>query len=119
VTTSPALARLHARVRQQRARIVARRWEYRQRDAAKGVWPKLCRTLADAAQAYAISEADLAELLAEGHILEPSGSGFEPKKCIVFVSVERAQALPSRRELALHLSGELLVAQRLALVRFA
>ena len=110
-------ARLHERQRRHRARIALRRWEYRQRDCAKGAWAKLCRTLADAAHAYAISGEDLGTLLAEGHALEPAGSAFEPPKRIVFVSAERADRLESRRDIALHLSGELLGVERLALVR--
>ncbi|MCC6523028.1 MAG: hypothetical protein IT373_10240 [Polyangiaceae bacterium] len=117
MTTPPGSERLHARLRRQRARLAIRRSEYRQRDCAKGAWTKLCRTLADAARAYAISEDDLAALLAEGHRLEPTGAAFEPPRQLVFVTAERALALGSRRAVALHLSGDLLTTPRLALVR--
>lgn len=120
VTDEPERCRrLHRRLRQHRSRLAARRWAYRQRHCAKGAWPKLCRTLAAAEQAYAISEAELTELLAEGHRLEPAGADLEPPKRLVFVSQERAARLTTGRSISLCLSADLLAAQHLALVPFS
>jgi len=115
---SDRCAQLHARLRKLKGRLATRTWEYRQRNCAKGVWPKLCRVLADAAQAYEISEAELTELLAEGHAVEAAGEALHPPKTIIFVSPARAAALQSRSEIPLHLTAPLLRAERLALVRF-
>jgi len=115
---SDGCARLHARLRRSEARQATRRWGYRQRHCAKGAWPKLYRALADAERAFVLTKAELDELLAEGHALDSAGAGLQPPKRIVFVSNERAGRLPAESELTLHLSARLLVAERLALVRF-
>jgi hypothetical protein len=116
---SDRCAQLHARLRKLKGRLVTRSWEYRQRHCAKGVWPKLCRLLADAERAYEISEDDLTTLVAEGHVVEAIGSDLHPSKAILIVSPDRAATLQSRRPIPLHLTSPLLCAQRLVLVRFS
>ncbi len=112
-------AQLHARLRKRNGRLATRNWEYRQRDCAKGAWPRLCRALAEAEEAYEISETELSELVAEGHELEAAGADLHPPKRIIFVSSDRARALQSRRPVPLHLTSRLLCAERIALVRFS
>ncbi len=112
-------ARLHERQRKHRGRLAIRAWEYRQRDCAKGAWPRLCRVLADAAQAYEISEEELELLLAEKLELQAAGRDLHPPKRIVFVPAERASSLESRRPIPLHLTPPLLGATCIALVPFA
>jgi hypothetical protein len=62
------------RLRQLRSRLLVRAWDYRQRDHARGVWFRLRRVLADAAEALAVSEEDVWQLVAEGHELVPVGA---------------------------------------------
>jgi hypothetical protein len=106
------------RLREFRSRLLVRAWDYRQRDHARGVWFRLRRVLADAAEAFAVSEEDVRQLVAEGHGLEPVGSELAPPRQIVFVSSERARRLGSARPLEVRLSAELLASSCLALVRF-
>ncbi len=120
MTTRPSnCARLHERVRRHRQRLAIQAWEYRQRDCAKGAWPRLCRVLVDAAQAYEISAEDLELLLAEGLEPEAGGGELHPPKRIVFVPAERVLSLESRCPIPLHLTPPLLGATCLALVPFA
>ncbi|MBN2192902.1 MAG: hypothetical protein JW751_08800 [Polyangiaceae bacterium] len=115
---TPPIERLHRRLALMRQRQATRAWEYRQRRSAKGVWPRLCRLLADAEHAFIVDAHDLAQLLEQGSQLEAVGFELEPTKSIVFVAPERAHALPSARAIPLRLSPELLCAERLVLVRF-
>jgi hypothetical protein len=106
------------RLRQLRSRLLVRAWDYRQRHHARGVWFRLRRVLADAAEAFAVSEEEARQLVAEGHELVPVGSELSPPRQIVFVSPERARRLASARPLVVRLSAELLASDCVALVRF-
>ena len=106
------------RLRELRSRLLVRAWDYRQRHHARGVWFRLRRVLADAAEAFAVSEEDIRQLVAEGHELLPVGSELAPPRQIVFVSPERARRLASARQLVVRLSAELLDSSCVALVRF-
>ena len=109
---------LRDRASKRASRIAVRRWEYRQRNHAHGVWFRLRRALAFAAHAYAVSDEEMDHLLAEGATLEPAGNDLEPRKRIVVVSSERAAAMPGARRLPVKLSPELLAASNLVLVAF-
>lgn len=109
---------LHRRVRQIRARAERRRWAYRQRNLAQGVWFRIARVLVEAAEAWAISDEDAAALAAEGIAAEPAGLEVEPPLALRFVPAERLAGLASRRPLDVRLSAELLSARNVALVRF-
>jgi len=109
---------LHRRVRQMRQRALVRAWEYRQRAYAKGTWYRLRRVLADARFAYAISDEDARQLVAEGFTPEPVGAELEPGKTIVFVPRERIDAIAAKTALRVALDAELLGARAIALVRF-
>ena len=116
---SAALARMHRRARQVRANALVRRWEYRQRDHARGVWFRLRRVLADAKSAWRVSEADALRLMAEGYRPEPAGEQMEPRTVILFVPEERLREAESCSEVPLRLGVELLQSRFLALVRFS
>ncbi len=109
---------LHRRARDIKARALVRSFEYRQRNQAGGVWFRLRRILVDARQAWTIPEQEAARLLAEGLRPEAVGAELEPPKAILFVPLERLQAVPDRVELPLRLGPELLAARWIALVRF-
>ena len=68
---------LERRLRELRSRVLVRSWDYRQRRHARGVWFRLRRAFAGAAEAYAISREAAQELIAEGHRLEPVGGELE------------------------------------------
>lgn len=106
------------RVQQVRARARVRKWEYRQRNLARGAWHRLLLALAEARAAYIISADELAELVAAGHELDARGRGLEPPRELVWIPHERAAALRTARPLALRLDAELLAARHLALVPF-
>jgi hypothetical protein len=111
-------ARLQARARAVRARAAIRRWEYRQRNLAAGVWFHLRRALADARAAYVITDEDARRLQAEGYHVEPSGRRITPEKTIVFVDDERLARVLSKRAIAVGLNPDFLDASAIALVPF-
>jgi hypothetical protein len=113
-----ALDRMRARAHDVRTRAAVRKWEYRQRHLAAGVWFRLRRVLADAKAAYVISDEDAVRLLAEGHRLEPCGSEVSPEKRILFVDERRLASVESRRPIALGLGPDFLTASAVALVAF-
>lgn len=107
------------RVKQIRARARVRRWEYRQRNLAHGAWHRFRLALAAADEIYAIDDAQLAELLAEGGTPDGRGEGLEPPRELVWIDRDRAARLPRARRLAPRLDQELLAARVLALVPFS
>ncbi len=111
--------RLRRRARAVRARARVRRWQYRQRDLAAGVWFRLRRVLADAREAYEISAAESQRLADEGYRPEPCGRELAPPKTIVFIDEERARRLTERQPLRVGLDPALLAARAIALVPFA
>jgi hypothetical protein len=114
-----ALDRMWARAREVRARAAVRRWSYRQRDHAGGVWFRLRRVLADAKAAYTISDEDARRLVAEGYRPEACGSEITPEKMILFVDEARLSAVASRRAIPIGLGPDFLTASAVALVAFA
>lgn len=74
--------------------------------------------LAHAERAFALDATTAEALIAEGHAPDPAGDGLEPPRIIVWISGERALALPGARPLAMRLDGEMLAARYLALVPF-
>jgi hypothetical protein len=107
---------------QRRARQVAQRravlaWEYRQRNHSKGVWFRLRRVLVDAELAFAISDAQAAELASEGYAPLPVGGELHPAKRLFFVPAARVSLLAGRRSLALRLGPDLLASLNIVLVR--
>lgn len=109
---------LEWRVRQLRSRAIVRAWDYRQRRHARGAWFRLRRVLADASTAYVIPSDEARALIAEGHRAELVGGEIEPRQLIVFAPAERIARIRSARPIPLHLSGELLTAESLALTPF-
>jgi spermidine synthase len=112
---SPILER---RIREQRARVLMRSFDYRQRHHARGVWFRVRRVLADARAAYVIPENDARTLIAEGHRVEPVGQELEPPKLIVIASSARISQIASAHPVPVRLGGDLLTAQFLALTPF-
>lgn len=106
------------RVKQVRARARIRRWEYRQRNLAHGAWARFRAALAHARDAYAIDDATVAALIAEGFTADDRGRGLEPPRAIVWITAQRADSLTGARPIALRLDAELLAARCLALVPF-
>jgi hypothetical protein len=109
---------MHARARAVRTRAEVRRWHYRQRNLAAGVWFRLRRVLADAQAAYTISAEDASRLLAEGYQPAACGTQVTPEKTILFVDEPRLLALPSRRPIPLTLGPDFLTSNAVALVAF-
>lgn len=112
------LARLHERARAQRARVLVRQWEARQRAGSKGTWYRLRLALSFAEAAYAVDAATLAALVAEGWKRAPVGDELEPAKDYVFVPRERASRIVSARPLEVRLSAALLAEPHVVLVPF-
>jgi len=110
--------RMEQRVQDVRARTAVRAWEFRQRRSASGVWFRLRRVLADAAQAYSVGEADAEQLIREGYAPEPVGAELEPPKKLLFVKPERVGALHDRAALRVALDPPMLAARWIVLVRF-
>lgn len=111
-------AAMHQRVERIRQRGAIRRWEFRQRRYAHGVWFRLRRVLADAAEAYAIDDADVERLLKSGNRAESVGAELEPKKTLAFVERSELAELHSARRVAVELK-EIVATANLALIRFA
>jgi hypothetical protein len=114
--TAEALERLRKRARQVRANAIVRRWEYRQRHHAKGVWFRLRCLLSAAKSAWRLSECDARQLIAEGLQPEAVGEQLEPRTVILFVPEERLAGLESRIPVEVRLGADLLASRFLALV---
>ena len=112
------LETMHARARAVRAQAAVRHWTYRQRDLSAGVWFKVRRTLADADQAYAISEDDTRRLMTEGHEPESCGAQLAPRKNIFFADRMCLSTLASRRRIPVGLGPQFLTAPAAVLLRF-
>lgn len=109
---------MRARARDVRTRAAIRRWSYRQRNLAAGVWFRLRRVLADAKAAYVISDQDARRLMAEGYAVEACGSNVTPEKTILFVDEQRLAGLESRSPIPVGLGPSFLGAGAIALVGF-
>jgi hypothetical protein len=110
--------RMQARARAVRTRATVRRWNYRQRHLAAGVWFRLRRILADAKAAYVISERDAGQLAGEGYTLEAYGGCVTPEKLILFVDERRLSQIEARRPIPVNLGPDFLSATAIALVAF-
>lgn len=110
--------RMQARARAVQTRAAVRRWQYRQRHLASGVWFRLRRVLADARAAYVISAADAARLIACGCRPEPCGREIAPEKTILFGSEEQLASLDAPRPIRVGLDPECLAARAILLVPF-
>jgi hypothetical protein len=106
------------RIRAQRARVLVRSLDYRQRRHARGVWFRLRRVLADAGAAFVIPENEARLLIAEGHRAQPVGQELDPPKLIVMASSARIAQIASAQPVPVRLGGELLAAACLALTPF-
>ena len=118
MSDAPLLDRMRKRARIVRTRAAIRRWKYRQRDHAAGVWFRIRRVLADAKEAYVISIGDAKRLLTEGYKEEACGAQVEPQKTIIFVDPMRLAHLQSRRRIPVRLGPDFLLAAAVALVPF-
>ena len=110
---------LHERARRANERAVIRAWEYRQRHHAKGVWFRFRRALADAAEAWILSEGEAALLEKRGHAPLPVGLELVPPKRLFFLSRKELEAISERRLVRTRLSTEVLLAGSLALIAHA
>jgi hypothetical protein len=99
--------------------VARRRWEYRQRNHARGVWFELRRALAEASHAYVIPEATSRALTEAG--VEPLavGTRLHPAKTLIMMSAAEVASLPDAREIPVGLGADFLAARHVALVRFA
>lgn len=113
-----AIETMQARVRALKSRAAVRRWNYRQRHLAAGVWFRLRRALADARRAYVISAEDARQLIAEGYRCEACGLDLVPEKTLLFVDEARLAEVEPRRPIDVALDAEFLVARHIALVAF-
>jgi len=91
------------RIREQRARVLVRSLDYRQRRHASGMWFRLRRVLADAGAAYVIPEDEARTLITEGHRAEPVGQELEPSKLIVMASSARIAQIASAQPVPMRL----------------
>ena len=115
--TKNLLDTLRARAKAVRTRAAVRRWNFRQRHLAAGVWFRLRRVLADAGTAYVIDDADARRLIAEGYPAEACGAELSPPKIIVFVEESRLSRI-GRRPIPVGLGRDFMAASSIALVRF-
>lgn len=113
-----AIEGMNARARAVKTRAVVRRWKYRQRRHAAGVWFRLRRALADARLAFVIGEDDAERLIAEGYAPERCGAEVEPAKTILFVDEARLRTIEGRRAIDVGLGPDFLAARSIVLVRF-
>jgi hypothetical protein len=118
VSNQVALDAMHARAKAVRTRAAIRQWKYRQRNLAGGVWFQIRRVLADAREAYVISDDDARRLLAEGFKPKGVGARLAPEKTLIFVDAHRVAELDSRRRIPVRLCPDFLVASSVALVPF-
>ena len=109
---------LHRRLREMRARVLTREFDYRQRHLARGVWFRLRRALALADEAYAVPRDAGEQLAAEGCEVLPLGSELEPPRLILIAPRDRVAALPVARPLPVRPTAELLAAECVVLVPF-
>ena len=114
--SAAAIAKLRKRARAVRAADAVRRYAYRQRNHARGVWFRLRRLLSQAATAWQLSEEDSRHLMAEGIAPEPVGFELDPPTTILVLPEERLRSVVSRAPLPLRLSAELLRTRHMALV---
>lgn len=101
-----------------RANATVRRWEYRQRHHARGVWFRLRRVLADAKSAWRLTEQEAARLIGEGYLPEPVGRELQPPTVILLVPEDRLLEIEARSQVGLRLGADLLQTRFLALVRW-
>jgi hypothetical protein len=109
---------LDRRLRGLRARVLVRRWEYRQSRTAKGVWFRLRRFLAFAAEAYAVPEEEAERLRMEGYAPDPVGLELEPPKYLACVPRERIERIEKRKAIGVSLGPEMLEARSIVVVGF-
>jgi hypothetical protein len=109
---------LERRLREQRARVLTRSFDYRQRHHARGVWFRLRRVLADASAAYVVPEDEAQRLVAEGCRAEPVGRELQPPKVIVRASAARVAQIVSAQQVPVRLGGTLLAAPGLVITPF-
>ena len=114
----PLLDRLRERAQAVRTRAMVRRWHYRQRHHADGVWFRLRRVLADARAACVISEEDARRLVEDGYLVEAVGLEVTPGKTILFVDEQRLATLETCRPIPVDLGPDFLAARTIALVPF-
>src|SRR5438132_13503289 len=109
---------MRARAAAVRTRAAIRRWKYRQRGLAAGIWFRIRRVLADAREAYIISGDDAKRLIAEGYTPESCGAHLAPEKTLVFVDPARLSRIDSRRRIPVRLGPDFLLAPAVALIPF-
>jgi hypothetical protein len=113
-----ALERMQARARAVKTRVLVRRWQYRQRDLAAGVWFRVRCVLARARAAFVITDDDARRLVADGCRPEPCGLELSPEKTIVFLDADRVARLDAPRPIPVSLGPEFLAARAIVLVTF-
>jgi hypothetical protein len=113
-----SIVRLQRRARGVRARALVRRWEYRQRHHAAGVWFRLRLLLTGAREALPLSEDEVRMLVGEGYTPDPAGADIAPARVLLVVDDGRARQLPPRPALPLRLGPEFFAAPAIALVPF-
>jgi len=112
------VARLEIRRKAILARAAIRSHELRQWSHARGVWFRLRRLLVDAERVLVVSPEVAQELIDEGCCPSAVGLELSPEKTIFCLDEQRAAALRDAVEIRPVLSGELLGAPHLVLVRF-
>lgn len=112
------VAALHVRARTINSRALVRRWEFRQRHLASGVWTRLRLALAMAERAFVIDEPTARELEREGFEPLPVGLELEPASRLYLIPPARADALPPGAPIALRIGDPLLRAGHVVLVPF-
>ncbi len=109
---------MRARAHAVRTRAAIRRWKYRQRGLAAGVWFRIRRVLADTKEAYVISGGDAERLIAEGFMPESCGAQLAPEKTLIFIDSTRLAQIESRRRIPVRLGPDFLLAAAVALIPF-
>jgi hypothetical protein len=109
---------LHRRAKAVRSRAAIRRWEYRQRHHANGVWFRLRRAMAEADYALEVDADELAHLAVLPEVRSMAvGAELEPAKSILLITKAEAATVRGAR-LPLRLDARFLAARNIVLVQF-
>jgi hypothetical protein len=106
------------RLRKMKQRLAVRSWEYRQRNASKGVWDRLRRMLALSERAFVLDDRIAADLIASGVLPEPVGAELEPPRRYFVLAASQIAAVAGAREITVSLDAQFLASADVALVRF-
>ena len=108
---------LEVQARRIRASRLKREADYRLRDTAAGVWPRLVALLARTENAWAVNPEVIASLEERGYGPHPIGLELSPRRTMVVVPAEEFARLPAAKELPVRVA-DVLAEELVVLVPF-